>query len=553
MHCHGLKQETIQEHCLECHKGIAFLRENNRGLHAHMGKKECEKCHPEHAGAKFELVDWPDGSASKFKHEQSGWRLEGAHAGLKCEQCHNPKFQIGSAAAREPAGSIHEGKGWLGLKTDCTHCHADPHKGTLGADCQHCHGMKAWRPVANFDHSRTDYPLDGEHAKLKCAQCHESQQLGAKLDAKRKVIPLYRPLAHRDCQPCHADPHQGRFKGNCRGCHSTAGFKLAATTGFNHALTSFPLRGKHATLRCESCHDPINAWGKRPAHDRCDRCHKDPHAGQLVSAKGVRPDCSSCHTESGWRQSTFDLERHAKTPFSLTGAHARVECGKCHRVKEGAQPDPSWGPAKVHFKMESKRCLNCHAPAHGVEIDATRDCAECHDLEAWRPSRIDAKAHAALGWPLEEAHAKTSCESCHLPKAEKNSLPADPAGSSGIHWSFASVGRACADCHIDPHAGSYEKVADWSAKNPCRRCHDMSSFTPSTIGVEDHASFGYKLEGAHRTVPCFTCHQELAQPRATSTLLVSGAKPRKLTFRDKRRACRDCHTLDKLPSLGDHP
>ncbi|HKI84427.1 MAG TPA: cytochrome c3 family protein [Candidatus Krumholzibacteria bacterium] len=548
--CHGLKQESIQEHCLKCHAGVAFLLEQGRGFHAHLGSVECEKCHPEHAGTDFTLIEWPEGSADKFKHESTGWALAGAHARAKCGACHRPKFQTGPAAVKEPAGSIHEGKSWLGLETDCTHCHKDPHEGSLGKDCAHCHGQEAWRPVSNFDHARTTYPLDGRHAQLKCAQCHQNQQLGAKTDSSGKVVPLYRPLPHQDCQPCHSDPHQGRFQGKCSGCHTTAGFKLASTSGFNHTLTSFPLRGEHAKLRCEKCHDPQSAWGKRPAHDRCDRCHRNPHAEQVLSVKGVRSDCATCHDETSWKKSNFDLTRHAKTAFALTGAHAKLSCGKCHRAAEGVTPDPAWGPAHVRLRMESKRCLDCHAPAHGKEIDPSRDCTECHGVDAWRPSRVDAKAHAALGWPLEGRHGEIQCGSCHLPRGSKTVSTGLDADLAGTKWLFASLGRPCAECHLDPHEGRYAKSADWSAKNPCRRCHSMRTFSPSTIGVEDHAAFGFKLEGAHRTVPCFACHRELAQAPATSSLVASKASPRKLAFKDKRRACRDCHTSATLPSSG---
>lgn len=550
MHCHGLKQESIQEHCLKCHGGIAFLLERGRGFHARQGNVECEKCHPEHAGADFTLIDWPDGSAAQFKHESTGWILKGAHARAKCEACHRPKFQTGPAASREPAGSIREGKSWLGLETGCTHCHTDPHKGSLGNDCAQCHGQETWRGVSNFNHARTSYPLDGLHAKLKCAQCHENQRLGAKSDSQGKVVPLYRPLPHVDCQPCHVDPHQGRFKGKCSGCHTTAGFKLASTSGFNHSLTSFPLRGEHARIRCEKCHDSKSAWGKRPPHDRCDRCHRDPHAQQVLSAKGAQPDCASCHDETSWKTTSFDLTRHAKTAFALTGAHAKLSCGKCHRAAKGETPDPAWGPAHVRLRMESKRCLDCHTPAHGKEIDPTRDCEECHSMDAWRPSRVDAKAHATLGWPLVGHHGEAKCASCHQPRITTEPSPTMANEVAGRKWRFASLGRACVECHLDPHAGRYAKSSDWSKKNPCRRCHSMSGFSPSTIGIKEHAAFGFKLEGAHRTVPCFACHRELAQPPAPSSLLDGKGTPRKLAFSDKRRACRDCHTSATLPSSG---
>ena len=64
--------------------------EQGRGLHAKEGRVECAECHPEHAGRDFELVDWGV-ERDAFDHARAGWVLSGAHAQLKCEQCHQEK------------------------------------------------------------------------------------------------------------------------------------------------------------------------------------------------------------------------------------------------------------------------------------------------------------------------------------------------------------------------------------------------------------------------------------------------------------------------------
>lgn len=552
--CHGLKRESIQEHCLECHGGIARLREQGRGFHAREGSGACEDCHPEHAGADFELIEWPDGSERQFRHARAGWALEGKHASASCGACHRPEFQSGAIAGAEPAGSTHDGRGWLGLESRCAQCHQDPHAGRLGEECRSCHGLEAWRPASGFDHAKTDYALDGKHTELACAKCHENPRLGAGSAAQGKAVPLYHPLPHADCRDCHADPHQGRFTGACAGCHVTKGFRLVGAGSFDHSLTSFPLRGAHATLECGRCHDEQKAWGKRPEHDRCGRCHEDAHGGQLRVTDAAALDCEACHTEKSWRGVEFDAARHAESGFPLVGAHARAECAACHRAPEGRTPDPAWGVAAVRLRMPAQRCLDCHAPAHGEELDPSRDCAECHGNDAWRPSLYDATRHAEAGWPLEGAHRRADCGACHGAGPSTADSDADVTPESvGAPWAFASLGRACSACHVDPHAGRYEDSAEWGPAHPCLRCHDQDSFVPSSLDPEAHRALGYALEGAHRAVPCFACHPGLAAAPAASTLRSRGGVPRELPFSQRRRDCRDCHDPARLPGSGVRP
>jgi hypothetical protein len=205
------------------------------------------------------------------------------------------------------------------------------------------------------------------------------------------------------------------------------------------------------------------------------------------------------------------------------------------------------------MRMDSQRCLDCHLPAHGNQIDPARDCASCHGTEAWRPSTYAAPAHAEAGWPLEGAHLRASCEACHGPS--RVGLPPAPSESDpgSAKWIFASTGQACVDCHLDPHRGRYADAAPEGAGQACFRCHDMEAFVPSTLGAEDHAELGFVLDGAHRAVPCFACHAELMEPAAGSSLLAAGSHPRDLSFATQRRECRDCHDPATLGNPGVQP
>src|SRR6266446_2008302 len=111
------------------------------------------------------------------------------------------------------------------------------------------------------------------------------------------------------CSACHFDEHRGQLRKSCKDCHDEHGWKH--TPRFNHARTSFPLEGKHAEVKCVSCHarerDPHFSRGALPApvsevfsrfkpvaHAACTTCHKDPHQNRFGQ------ECQSCHSVEGW-------------------------------------------------------------------------------------------------------------------------------------------------------------------------------------------------------------------------------------------------------------
>jgi hypothetical protein len=76
----------------------------------------------------------------------------------------------------------------------------------------------------------------------------------------------------------------------------------------------------------------------------------------------------------------------------------------------------------------------------------------------------------------------------------------------------------------------------------------MERFQPSTVDAAAHATARFPLEGAHRAVPCFACHEELSVPGGKAAARVAGASlvaatapPRKLPLHIDKRGCRDCH------------
>ncbi len=548
--CHGQRGQGggMPDRCLACHKEIAAHIDGRTGLHARVPKQDCAKCHPDHAGRDFEMIQWEEGGPAKFDHGRSGWPLAGKHARLECKDCHKAAFQSPAIMALAPGKG--RAQGYIGLNQACDACHhqKDIHHGALGKDCAKCHGQEAWKPATNFDHARTDYPLTGRHAKVTCEKCHLAPALKLATDKDGHRVPLYKPLPHKECAACHADPHTGRFGAACSKCHVTDDWKVVGKERFNHDLTRYPLRGRHVAVRCEQCHDPKSPTGKKPPFATCGTCHADAHAGKALLA-GRPVDCAACHDVAGWKPATYTVEQHKSASYPLEGAHRSVPCSSCHRKSPSGVDVARLGSAGVAIRMGHEHCLDCHEDSHGGQLakaEGRGACEPCHRVEAWKPSTYTVAQHARLRLPLLGRHAQIACAACHGPA--RPGLPALPGSEVlgkarvGIHLKEI----ACEACHADPHEGRFgaqRASAKQVTRRPagCTACHGVSTFRPSTVDVAMHAAFGFPLEAAHGAAPCESCHKEMKTPRAVSSLLLSRGGGASMAFAVKDQRCEACH------------
>jgi hypothetical protein len=526
---------------MDCHREIQWQVQRKLGLHGQDDPPKCARCHPEHVGSEFELIDWGDGGQDAFDHRRTGWSLEGKHADQRCAQCHNPQFQragvVKLVKRRDPTQS------WLGLERDCQSCHEDSHRGTLGEQCQSCHGTTSWKPAAGFDHASSTFPVTGKHAELACEKCHLVPGRVSLVSREGKTVPRYKPIPHQRCTDCHQDPHAGRLGADCARCHVTDGFAIVNRKGFDHAKTRFLLVGRHGSTECAKCHDPSKAWGKKPAFDRCERCHVDPHAGQATLV-GQMVDCNACHDEKNFKPSTYTASAHRKATYPLEGKHAEVRCDRCHLKNPAGIPLAQIGQAAVLIRREHGRCVDCHADAHAGQL-AHRDdrgaCEACHRVEGWKPSTFTVAQHAELQLTLDGRHSEVSCAACH--GQERPGLGPLPAsidlGQARV--ALTPLETQCKQCHFDPHAGRFEPAGERPSTAGCRDCHDMRAFRPSQIDSEAHGKFRYPLDGAHRAVPCVICHEELGHPAPAIKLLTVAGPARTLGFEARHAECRACH------------
>jgi hypothetical protein len=548
--CHQAGEQLAAERCLDCHRELAGRVAQGRGFHGRMpaAERACWRCHHEHQGRGFPLVDWGKGGRKGFDHAKTGFDLRGKHARVDCARCHDARLVadpgVKELLARAPARET-----FLGAPQACASCHFDEHRGQLGADCQRCHGEDAWKPVRRFDHAQSRYPLTGKHAKVECARCHKAQEEPARTAASATTPPVhpasfvrYKPVPFDSCLDCHKDPHQGRFGASCQSCHDTSDWRKVTGAGAQkafHDRTRYPLRGRHVEVRCEACHGPFP--GMKAAQYRglafaaCLDCHVDSHVGQLAArgdgATAAHPPgaCERCHSVDGWLPVRFEGADHDGAAYRLEGAHRAVACALCH------PKDPRLAarlPAAVKAELERKRrpvqvslavldvprasdCRTCHRDPHAGQLDARaaeKGCATCHGLDTFRKARFDHQQDSRF--PLTGQHAKAACATCHRPDAK------------GV-IQYRPLELACASCHADVHAG---QLAVKGQGTDCARCHGTESWKTPLRFRHEQPFTGFALTGKHVKVECAKCH---------GVVRVSGAEVRR--YRGVPTSCEGCH------------
>jgi hypothetical protein len=432
--------------CFACHEGdYRSVVEPN---HAAGGfSHACMECH--------DPARW---TPVRFDHDNTNFRLTGAHRRIECARCH-------------------EGGRYAGLPLTCDGCHAETYHATtrpnhavvgFAMQCADCHSTQAWQPVermpANIDHAKTGFPLVGRHEQVTCEQCHVG---GTFTGTPNTCIACHM----KDYAATTNPPHQaGSFDTNCLACHAMTGWRPAT---FDHAKTQFPLVGAHAAQPCQSCH--VNGNYTNLPTD-CWSCHQSDYTAVVQPshvAGQFNRDCTVCHGMTAWKPATID---HNRTQFPLTGRHTTTQCQDCHVNGQYA------GLPTDCFSCHGTDYQNTLVPAHAAG-QFPHDCTSCHTTAGWKPSTFD---HATTQFPLVGAHAAQPCQSCH------------------VNGNYTNLATDCWSCHqTDYTAVVQPSHAAGQFNRDCTICHGMTAWKPATI---DHNRTQFPLTGRHTTVQCQDCH-----------------------------------------------
>jgi len=217
--------------------------------------RDCAECHTEDG---FEITLY-----TLEEHNRSDFPLEGAHLATPCFACH---LQEDKWAFRN-------------IGERCVDCHEDVHEGYIAEeyypeqDCRSCHVTESWQQN-HFNHSLTDFELQGAHTRQECMDCHSVED-----ESRENRYAGFTNLSS-ECVQCHENVHDRQFERegitNCARCH---GFENWGINDFNHDQTNFKLEGRHAEIACEACHQPVNIDGEvfvqyKFESFECVDCHK---------------------------------------------------------------------------------------------------------------------------------------------------------------------------------------------------------------------------------------------------------------------------------------
>lgn len=556
--CHATAKGVPDIKCLDCHTEISQRVARAQGYHARQ-EKSCRNCHREHQGKKYDLMGL---SRLRFDHNETGWRLGGAHLKVDCRKCHTETRTdvISGKKTSRPS--------YLGAPSHCEGCHKDVHRAakTLFKKCENCHSTSAFVPTRTamkFDHNRqTAYPLTGKHQEIKCKSCHTKNK--------------WAPIAFANCTDCHKDPHRGKFGKLCVQCHSTASWKKSRRDlqgkskgfgTFDHQKTAFPLLGKHQNVSCDRCHG--EKIGKIASFSSCQDCHNSPHDGQFQRL-WKKKDCQDCHTNDGWQVLNFQHNQDSR--YTLRDQHQNVPCDQCHVDQ------------KYRWLSQSPDCQTCHQDVHRGQFKAQK-CSSCHNLE--RFDQVNFDHNTRTRFPLEGRHLYAQCQSCHQNGKYRGISTSCVSCHQDVHR--GTLGRDCKKCHTPqsfqqirfdhnrdsnfPLTGQHQKVACESCHpnkqykiglktcndchqdvhqgafgGQCQQCHSTASFKDT----QDYHDFGeFRLGGIHTMLACQNCHDRekplrIDQPQCSSC----HADPHFLSF---GKQCQDCHNQQSfLPSTFRH-
>lgn len=253
--CHktSLTAPIKHNNCSDCHTDY-----HNKEFAKNNVSPECNQCHTNNG--------FTPSTFTIENHAHAKMPLEGAHLATPCFSCH--------------LKSENNKQRWTfrNIGSKCIDCHTNVHKDLMDAkfiptdDCTACHTTTNWKKVS-FDHSKTNFKLEGEHAKQLCSACHyKKNQNGVSVQQFRGM--------NMECSSCHNDPHVGQFaingKTDCSKCH---GFNRWEDSTFDHTNSRFKLKGAHATVKCEECHKKVNN-----------------SKGEYIEYKFDNIECSKCHS-----------------------------------------------------------------------------------------------------------------------------------------------------------------------------------------------------------------------------------------------------------------
>ena len=395
-----------------------------------------------------------------------------------------------------------------------------PHGNNLKNDCSECHQSTTWKidlKKIEFDHSRTNFVLKGQHQIVECRSCHKS---------------LVFSEVSSNCFSCHKDIHQNTVGENCIRCHTTESWVVKDIL-LIHQSGRFPLLGAHKTADCKQCHTGFSELKFEQLDVECYACHASEYRNTKLPnhvQAGFSVNCQECHNLNAISWNTISVDHSF---FPLAGGHSLPNCFSCHQQGQG-------------FGGLSKQCYSCHQatyqstqnPNH-IAAGFPATCESCHNIYGWRPAIFD---HSQTAFPLTGKHITAQCSQCH---------------SNG----YSNTPTDCYSCHqTDYNNTTNPNHTAVSFPTTCNECHSTNGWQPATF---DHDNQFFPIySGKHRgkwnacsdchTVPsnysvfsCLNCHEHNKTSMDSKHQGVQG-------YLYESNACYSCHPAGRKDGAFNH-
>lgn len=315
-----------------------------------------------------------------------------------------------------------------------------PHGDYFTEDCGQCHNPFGWEITIDtfeYNHSQTNFDLEGVHLVVDCKSCHAS---------------LIFNEAPNDCASCHNDVHSMSVGNDCASCHTPQNWLVDHIPEL-HEENGFPLIGTHSNLSCVDCHVSETNLRFDRLGNECISCHLQDYLNTTTpnhQEVGYSPEnCIDCHDtfSSGWGAGFINHNF-----FPLTLGHDTQDCQACHFTDKFSDASPDC------FSCHENNFNNATNPNH-INAGFSMDCASCHTTNpGWMPANF--QEHDQLYFPIFSGNHQgewNACVDCHL----------DPNNYSMF---------SCIDCH--EHNNQNEVTGDHDGEddfiyqsNACYECH----------------------------------------------------------------------------------
>lgn len=383
-----------------------------------------------------------------------------------------------------------------------------PHGENLDMDCVECHNPGGWNinyQTIQFNHSTTDFELEGTHVNVDCKLCHSTMVFDQ---------------APMDCASCHADIHSQSVGNDCVRCHTSETW-LVDNIPELHEANGFPLIGAHSNLSCIECHNTDSSNLRiDPLGNECINCHQDDYSATQNpnhQQAGFSTDCIECHTPLGFG---WDSESINHDFFPLTEGHDLQDCSQCHTTG--------------NYSDASPECVTCHQedyagtmnPNHSTSGFST-DCVACHTTNpGWTPAVINHDF-----FPLTMGHNIQDCTQCHTTGNYSDASPecvachqTDYDQTNNPNHLAANFPTDCVACHTTnpgwtpaefDHDGQYFPIYSGKHRetwNDCVECHanpsNYADFTCFTCHLQPEMDDKHSEENGYEYLSsaCLQCH-----------------------------------------------